>query len=549
MAEPYVRSEFKLIADIDGIIFKDVVGISATFGLNSIPTATLHVASGHAVGGARDGGNFATIHYALSQLKPRTKAKVTLTVKTNDGQIDKMMPDGDYVIFEGYYAGIGYQRSVSNSTYTIHLLHWIDDLNCSSMLNGNWFQGAPHDLAQSASSFAASGGGGSGYANIAPVVDLQSELINKGNMEGDLWAKVIKPIFEKVADMPHVHVQDGSGNVGGGGAGGIGGGDNKAAQDALKKMPGLAPIPGILPMALGDLDELVISYSANMGISHLLLNGIAYNSFWSKLIGELGASFLFGVSPGVEFANVIPYFGGLSTPWRTIAADEYNYASFNCNVASLIESVNIFYAQQSSSGYDRGGEAPTPMTYYTPWGLFPEKNQDFRGQILVRDPPAWISNPTPQAPMTPGTTIVPNGCSHTPQHGSGTPTGGAMTAPEAEQNIKSSGVLTRYCEHWFKSAVLGQRSGELSGKLRFDIAPGSTIKIQTPNSALGDESDMYAMVTQVSYVINAEQHVAGTSFSLTSIRTDTENYDNNLTAATPPMYKTAWSGGPLTIKY
>ena len=107
MAEPYVRSEFKLIADIDGIIFKDVVGISATFGLNSIPTATLHVASGHAVGGARDGGNFATIHYALSQLKPRTKAKVTLTVKTNDGQIDKMMPDGDYVIFEGYYAGIG----------------------------------------------------------------------------------------------------------------------------------------------------------------------------------------------------------------------------------------------------------------------------------------------------------------------------------------------------------------------------------------------------------------------------------------------------------
>lgn len=545
MAEPYVRSEFKLTATINGVKFKDVVGISATFGLNSIPTATLQVATG--VNVLTDEG--ATIHTQLQNLKPRTKASVTLTVTTNDGRKEKMMPDGDYVIFEGYYAGSGYQRSTSNATYTIHLLHWLDDLNCSSMLNGNWFQGAPHDMAQAAGAYSLRTGG-SGEANIAPVLDVSPTIVTRRNMESDLWENVIKKIFDAVANMPHPKEQNQEGNAGGAGASGIGGGDNKAAQDALAKMPGNAPIPGKLPLNLAGLNNIVVDYSANMGVSHLLLNGIAYNSFWSKLIGELGASFLFGVSPGVEFANVIPYFGGLSTPWRTIAADEYNYANFNCSVANLIESVDIFYAQQGSSGYSRGGSAPTPMSYYRPWGRYPQTNQDFRGQILVRDPPAWIANPTPQSLYTPPLTLDPIGDALTPQRGPSTPPQGAPTAPEAEQNVKTSGILTRYCEHWFKSAVLGQRNGELSGKLRFDIAPGSTVKIEAPANALGAEKiNMYAMVTQVSYVINAEQHTAGTSFSLTSLRNEYENENNQLVSATPPLYTSAWTGGPLTTKF
>ena len=85
MAEPYVRSEFKVTAEIDGITFNDVVGMSATFGLNSIPSATLHVASGKDV----YTGNEATIHSALDKLRPRTKATVTLSVKTTGGEKEK----------------------------------------------------------------------------------------------------------------------------------------------------------------------------------------------------------------------------------------------------------------------------------------------------------------------------------------------------------------------------------------------------------------------------------------------------------------------------
>jgi hypothetical protein len=283
----------------------------------------------------------------------------------------------------------------------------------------------------------------------------------------------------------------------------------------------------------------------------MLRSGISYSSFWSKLVGEVGASFLFGISPSIEFANVFPYFGGLSRSWRTIYADEYNYASFNATAANLIESVNIFYSQQSASNVSTGGdngERNPPVNCYRPWGVYPpEGKRDLRGQILMRDPPIWLANSSPQALNSPGSALSPGIDGHKAQDGSG-----ELKAPgpgEAEKNIQQSGILTRFAEHFYKSAILSQRSGELSGKLRFDIAPGSTVMIEAPDTDLGGAHSMYATVTQVSYVINAEQHAAGTSFSFMNVRTAVENRNALLTKAVPPLYTAGWRGGPLTVKY
>jgi len=541
MGEPYVRSEFKLTAEIGGIPFNDIVSISATFGLNSIPTASLHLASGKSVQNGQD----ATVHYALDSLKQRDIAKVTLTIKTTDGEQSKMMPDGDYIIFEGYYAGIGYQRSHTNSTYTIHLLHWIDDLNCSSALNGNWLPGAPHDMAQSAVNYSLSQDG-SGAGMIAPLVELAPDILTLDHMATDFWGDCLKPIFFELANMRHL-TEQGDKNEGAA-ANGKGGATNKAAQEALDKIPGKAPFPATLPLNLGSVEELVIFYSVQDGVSSIIKNGIAYSSFWSKLVGELGASFLFGISPSVQFANVFPYFGGLSQEWMTIHADEYNYASFNANMANLIESVNIFYTQQSNTGFENSGPIVGPyMNYYEPWGVYPPVGQrDLRGQILARGPPVWLANVAPQSLVAPESAL---GAGSAHKGADGPAAAAAPTATEAEKTVQESGILNKFAEHWYKSSILSQRSGEMSGKLRFDIAPGSTIKIEAPDSALSGENNMFATVTQVSYVINAEQHAAGTSFSLINVRTEAENADNRLTSAVPPLYNAAWPGGPLTVEY
>ena len=544
MPDPYVRSEFKLSARIGDTLFKDIVAFSSTFGLNSIPTASLIVATGYNV----QNGKPATIHDAVNTLTPRAKAKVTLTITTTDGFTTKM-PAGQFVVFEGYYAGIGYQRSGTNSSYTLHLIHWLDDLNASSMVNGNWAVGVPHDLAAAACAHSASQSGGSGIMPTPAVDNGEPKVITKDNMEDDLWQKVLKPIFTEIAGFPHPDIQgdddgteankDPERN-----------GNNAAALAALAKMPGDAPKPSALKLDLKGLNSDLIAYSAHAGISRMATDSMAYTSFWGKLVGEFGASFLFAVSPGVTFANVIPFFPGLRQPWLTIEGDEYNSANFNASVAALIESVDIFFSQESGSGYSAGGEGPMPLSFYRPWGRFPAKNTDFRGQILIKEPPAWLSSPVPHemyAQVSTGVGGPAPGDIGAPGTGAPTPPGGIPRPAAAEKNFKDANILTRFAQHWYQSEVLSQRYGELSGKLRFDIAPGSVIRIMTPNSAIGDEMPMLASVAQVSVMINAEQHIAGTSFTLANLRTEAENRNDILTADAPPLYTESWAGGPLVL--
>lgn len=548
MPEPYIVTKFKLEAEIDGVFFKDVVAISATFGLNSIPTASMVVACGKEVTTQEN----ATIHEALKQFKPRSPAKVWLTITSSDGRrstpIINGMEDGRYVIFEGYYAGVGYQRTHASASYTIHLVHWLDDLNCSSMLNGNWMPGAPHDLASAASIHVAAlgggGGGGGSYTNLIPLIEKDTgNLLTPSNIEKDLWELVIKKVYENVAKFPHPRICEG------GDSSPDSPGNNAAALKALPKIPGKSPRPGKLPLILGGLDDALVLTSFNHGISRMLMEGIGYTSFWSNLIGELGASFLFAVSPSVEFANVVPFFSGLKEEWKTITAEEYNYANFNANAGTIIESVNIFYRLQSTSNYANGGKESQLVGYCRPWGKFPE-SPDLRGNILVRDPPPWITNVAPHGLWVQGTALPPTGDTHNPQQAPNHSHSGPKSGSDAEKKVKSGNVMNLFAEHWYKTAVLAQRYGEMSGKLRFDIAPGSIIKIETPtpdNSAETKE-EFFATVTQVSYAINAETHTAGTSFGLHSLRTKTENDNPNLTKEKPPLYTEAWKGVDLALK-
>lgn len=550
MAEPYIATKFKLEAEIGGKFFEDVVAITATFGLNSIPTAALTVACGKEV----RTGKLATIHTALKTLKPRDPAKVWLTIKSSDGRRDGMiiqgMEDGRYVIFEGYYAGVGYQRAHNGVSYTLHLVHWIDDLNCSSMLNGNWMPGAPHDFASAASAHVAdqsTGGGGApgSYTNMVPLISRDvGNLVTKDNLEKDLWGLVIKPVFENIAKFPHPSKCDGIND------GADSPGNNAAALKALEKMPGKSPeYVGKLPLILAKMDDLQLVSTVNKGLSRMLTEGIGYTSFWSKLIGELGASFLFAVSPSAEYANVVPFFSGLNTPWRLITGEEYNYASFSNNSGTIIESINIFYRLQSSSNYAAGGKQSQSIGYCRPWGQYPPNGSaEQKGNILVRDPPPWILNAAAEGLWAPGVTLPPLGDPSNPQKAPDHNHGGPKTGSESESKVKN-GVLDLFAEHWYKTAVLAQRYGELSGKLRFDIAPGSIVLVNAPSSAQGDEAeDFYGAVTQVSYAINAEQHTAGTSFGMHSLRTETENNKATLTKSTPPLYTEPWSGAPLAVK-
>lgn len=428
--EPFIRTEFELEAIFtrkgsELFRFKDIVGISATFALNAIPTCTLDVATGLEVRSNQP----ATIHKVVEQLRPRDRCAVFLTIKSTDGRrsepIINGMKDGTYIVFDGYYAGIGYQRAHNNCAYTIHLIHWLDDLNCSSMLNGDWSPNMPADLAQAASTIAiADLVGGSGAttgpgARAVPMIDYKKPgeagtIVSVPNMEEDLWEKVIKKIFLGIAKMKHPRLQcqdaQKSGTSGGGSKDGataeeLGDPDdnNEAAKAALERMPGKVPseYKAKLPLNLTGFTSgepaVYLALSAHEGLCRMILDGMGYNSFWSKLVGDLAPSFLFAISPSVEYAQAIPFFPGLSTPHVKITGEEYNYANFNANFSNLISSIVIYWSPQSdSSGATAGGKREPVLGFCHPAGQYPGKPGDFKdhwGNILVRDPPAWLANP------------------------------------------------------------------------------------------------------------------------------------------------------------
>lgn len=86
--------------------------------------------------------------------------------------------------------------------------------------------------------------------------------------------------------------------------------------------------------------------------------------------------------------------------------------------------------------------------------------------------------------------------------------------------------------------MLRGRNQTVSGRLRFDIAPGTLVRVSSAkeSTVLPEEfytqednlgSDIYGEVVRVSVVINADAPAAGTSFLLTNIRSIHEYLGTN----------------------
>lgn len=565
---PYVGSRFKLKAQIGDETFEDVVAISATFGLNSIPSASLIVATGKNV----RTGEQATIHRVKDKLKARDRAIVTLTLAPPYGETRKM-EQGEFVIFDGFYVGIGYQRSFNSANYTLHLVHWLDDLNNSSMANGNWFPGAPFDLAQNAAYYALDPkpGAGVGQWSTVPTIDVKGEIINPQNLQADLWGEILKPVFKKVASWPSPRYQGQANSADA---------KNDAALAALARIPGGADYAGKgeefykkLALDLEGLSSKDIAYSVRQAISKDALESFAYSTFWGKLVGDYAPQFFFAISPCVEYALPVPLYAGLSTPYAKIWADDYGYANFNASMSQILESVDVFYSSGSATGWGIGGRTDKAQSLVNPMGYYPlQVNQDRRGLKLLKEPPGWMANTMPASTYSGRSTAVTAkaiGDTMSPQTGESQPPADYLKPDDALRELaekKGKGrVLDRFAEHWYKTELLSQRYGELSGKLRFDIAPGSIVEIEVPPRDIkrdrtwgeflwyGQDPDaLFATVTQVSYVINAERATAGTSFALAHIRTNEENKEKTVVDCEtcgnqkrPPLYKNEWKGAPL----
>ena len=543
--ESYAVVRVSLEAKIGNFEFDDVVQYAAGFAMNDIPTASIMVAVGRNV----QNDKLATIHKAVDTLRSVTMpAYVWLLVTTLDRRNAssglEVVSKKRIKIFEGDAVGTGWQRSATGAQFTINLLHWLARLNYTSAVSASSHPGNPSDWSYPAlhgalglGSAASAGGNSPGVPSWVPMV--HNGLINEAALR-DIWGKALHMWMSDIAKRDFIDSRLIGNQVGGG---------SVTVLDVLKRIgPNGDGQP--LNVELGGADAALVAEGLRHALQFESGNSWINTTLWGKLVGEWSPAYWFAVIPRIEDALIVPFTGGLSGDhWARIGDNDYTQCDINAQLRQVLRAVGIVHPVTWQTGANlNAGAIADNRGGLCGWYQPPKLDQ---GMVLLKDAPSWLSQP-----------LFESAFSLRSQAASGGTVGTAVDNKEAgnpqtpardlaAMQKQHRGIMDNYAHQWYTIECLKGRTGELAGKLRFDISPGSNILIEAgsarnvPQVEDGLAVDIYATVTRVTYVINAETQQAGTGFSLAHIRTKAENEDEVTSTSKPPLYQNAWRGAVL----
>jgi len=517
----------------------EIVQFSASYAANEIPTAAVMLALGRDVRETRLGKK-AKIHETARNLKQMEKVTVWFTPK---GTFDRgaSWPEQKVKIFEGFFTGFAY-RKISGKVHVIsNLIHWSAALSFSSALTKNGHVSNPTALNVAAvlSSLDVTNAGEGNYL---------SQLVSQGicgvNILNDFWVS-IKDIFCALASVETMSC---------GIPGQCGGDDNFAKNDvaleALNRIEGpssLCKVPykhGVaLKMEVGGIQHIGDAVSAAVGTA--FIESYSGVSFWDKLVGQICPTYGLAFVPMVESAIVVAdtpaYNGGF---WKEINADDYDSYDMTRELHRPLRGVGIVtgYESQTKSGINAAsGETPILGGCYAEKSVAPGD-----GMIMYVSSPSWLTVLHTQGQHVKETSGLDL---QEPIKGAISPEFGVPDTADATGNDVGE-LYNRYAREVFVNQMLRGQAGSFSGKLRFDIAPLSILKVKaTTDKFIGAGQDdlafdIFGCVQRVTISINAEAGMAGTTFTLSHVRTAKENSEERTSVSEHPLFgKTIHGGG------
>ncbi len=526
-----------IIGDIE---FNDVIDCTATHDLNGIPQCSITVAMGRDPDDAP-----ATIHAAIDKLKPGTKAFVYSrfedrgAINMRDSLVGK-----SFMSFEGRYVGLSFSRSGNTVGIKLHFVHWLNDFNTTSATNSNFFPGSPYNAQVAAVVPAGSGGTAGSWTQIVPT--FVNEMANR--LQDDAWVKVLHPWLKFLAEQNRLEVDNSllknkakrNGNA--------------TALAALERMINFSAKSNYkaLKLRFHGADTTTIGDCLAAALTQVSVESWQHSTLWGKLVSEWAPLMMLSIVPRVTDAIPIPCICPIKTPFTTIRSNEYFQIGRVAEQTQVLLGVGIMHGATSSTGADGvgGTEVANPQFLSNLAGWYPPQassDDDENGVIMIKNPPHWLTSNVEYsrfAVSTAGADGQPIGGVMAP--GVGAAPGGRNPAAGA---ATTGSFLDEYARHWFAAESIRGRTAELAGKLRFDIAPGSQVRIEGKGEAFveGDKTavPLHAVVMRVSYTMNCQTLAAGTSFSLAHIRTEAENDAALFVVEQPPLYQDAWLGGPL----
>lgn len=553
----------------------DINSVTTNYSLNDIPNCTISVAIGRQ---ASNVNVVALSHYLDEFLKYRIPIQVWTVVEQTSGAITGLKwpvenngTPKPFMIFDGFLASVGVRKVVGNAQLSLFLQHWLADMTFSSSLSNTSAVSNPVNISFESALLPLT----SARENIhrpldAPPVQLISSFTTEV-LDNDFWGFFIdeiprlfpvgglKEIFRALCAQDFFNWSEISrfsvctnipltNRI-----------SNSASLSAVNRFEpllseGNAYKYGKAIKLRQDFNQLSLANRIAWQITGETITTLANVTLWDKLVGEYAQLFSLMLVPMIDRALVLPFTPGLrtTTPRRRIPSTEYDSLEINSNIPRPIRGVGLLMNHSMAAGTlqansNANGNATAQTTGITSSGALYDTCRS--GQILFKRAPAWIANSQDMY------VNIPKNLAPIPSCISG-PLGELAELITNTQNLPAERQLwTEYCRGLYIQEILRHRQLRVSGPLRFDICPGSTVAVEAHEEkfvaqqlSATERPFMHGMVIKVSIQIDSERGVAGTSYLVGFVRSEAENQSDDTSSATHPLWQDSslFVGGPLS---
>lgn len=542
---------------VDSVVdVADITTLDFAYAIDQIPTftATMTVGQDARVRTRK----IAEAHEAARRIDFYLGIEIYAKFTSKDGiagpRGEKLPGVGEWVrVFFGYITAVaeGTDRASGSTSLVLSGLHWLADLTSSQTQIRNWV--------------------GYGGDDFASGVDAVFNFINKnyhaatahsalepvfaaGGADLDFWRDSMKKALNAIASD-----------------------DSSRIQYAQMGLEGLSPSNSGAAGALDRMDRGVFaagdasSYPLNM----LNLDTHGYIAEWisttmgsemSKVwaggnvwsvIQYFKDMLFYNVVPLVNTAGVVPITLNLATdsnkgiPYKGIYSDEFVVTRANTQLQWPVRGVVVVAGDSMYTSDYKGGDVVFP----TAWGfadIYEKVSNSSKlsgGAYEFIPAPVWVDSDM----VSISETLLGEGVGGVQQANEASNPVSQKDPPnkdpDEDKSKRYDAVKSLFGDRIAHDRLLHQlfigRTMSVTGRLRWDIAPGSFVGLQILGQPGYNDQLQFGTVYRARISMSTAGPRASTSLDLVSMANESEHEQESLTSTEHPLYGKAWVGCPL----